>query len=213
MDNFKRIVSSQNLWPAAIGSATAGLSAFADDEALDSASGEEDGFNEAADIFGHAGVQGAAIGGLLLAGRSSGDPKFRRASYELAQGFVVNGAITLGLKGAISRRRPNGENTNSFPSGHASTAFTSATILSEHYGLKAGVPAYLTAGFIGWTRLDRKEHNLSDVLAGAALGYVVGKTVTRDRRFLGGRRVQWSVGPAAGGGAAVSVNISLARRP
>jgi hypothetical protein len=84
------------------------------------------------------------------------------------------------LKAVVGRERPNGADDNSFPSGHASCAFALATVLSEHNGIGVAVPAYATAGLIAWSRLRRDAHWLSDVLAGGAIGYIVGRTAVRE---------------------------------
>jgi membrane-associated phospholipid phosphatase len=42
-----------------------------------------------------------------------------------------------------------------------------------------GVPSYAAAAAIGYARIVRDKHYLSDVVAGATLGYVVGRTVVR----------------------------------
>ena len=52
-------------------------------------------------------------------------------------------------------------------------------MLDHHYGWKLGVPMYIVAGFIGVTRVDRGSHFFSDVVAGAAIGFIVGRTITR----------------------------------
>jgi membrane-associated phospholipid phosphatase len=52
-------------------------------------------------------------------------------------------------------------------------------VAERHYGWKLGVPAYLVAGIVGASRIDQDKHYLSDVLAGATLGYIVGRTVVR----------------------------------
>ena len=56
-------------------------------------------------------------------------------------------------------------------------------MLDEYYGLQAGLPAYALAGLIGWSRLDERDHDLSDVVFGAALGFVIGKSVARDHLY------------------------------
>jgi membrane-associated phospholipid phosphatase len=77
-------------------------------------------------------------------------------------------------------------------------------VAERHYGWKIGVPAYLLAGLVGASRLEQDKHYLSDVVAGAALGYVVGRTVVRvNSRSL--ERV-------ASGGATVSVAPIVTRR-
>jgi membrane-associated phospholipid phosphatase len=51
-----------------------------------------------------------------------------------------------------------------------------ATVIS-HYYPKSWIPAYLTASLIGVSRLEKNKHYLSDIVAGATLGYIVGRTV------------------------------------
>ena len=50
-----------------------------------------------------------------------------------------------------------------------------------------GLPAYILAGLVVWERVDDRKHDLSDVVFGAALGYVVGKTLAKEHqaRFCG----------------------------
>ena len=54
-----------------------------------------------------------------------------------------------------------------------------ASVASAHYGMKVGIPAYVAASAIGVSRLRSNDHWLSDVVAGAALGSLVGWTVVR----------------------------------
>ena len=68
-----------------------------------------------------------------------------------------------------------------FPSYHTSSSFTFAAVLNEYYGPTVGLPAYGLAGLIGWSRIDERDHDLSDVIFGATLGYVIGKSVARRR--------------------------------
>jgi membrane-associated phospholipid phosphatase len=84
---------------------------------------------------------------------------------------------------------------SSFP-GHASTAFSLATVAQHHYGWKVGVPAYALASCIGLTRIESNRHNLSDVLAGATLGIIVGRTVGRLDGDRPAKKRIVSVGPA-----------------
>jgi membrane-associated phospholipid phosphatase len=91
---------------------------------------------------------------------------------------VVTQSLTLGVKLIVRRERPDGSNHASFPSGHSSGAFASATVLQRHYGWKAGVPAYAVAGYIATSRLNEGKHYLSDVVFGAAVGILAGRTVT-----------------------------------
>ena len=76
---------------------------------------------------------------------------------------------TYSLKFSINAERPNGGG-QSFPSGHTSMAFAGAEFIRKEYGGWWGVPAYLAAGYVGWSRVETKNHWTSDVLAGAAIG-------------------------------------------
>jgi membrane-associated phospholipid phosphatase len=83
------------------------------------------------------------------------------------------------LKTATDRRRPDGSDSRSFPSGHASGAFAAKTLANRNLevlrmptwakeSLQVGNLA-LAAG-TAWARVEGKRHFPSDVLAGAALG-------------------------------------------
>lgn len=80
------------------------------------------------------------------------------------------------LKYAFGRPRP-GTSTNrqSFPSGHTSTAFATATALTYSYGWRAGLFAYPLAAFVGLSRLADDVHWGSDVVAGAFLGFIIAR--------------------------------------
>jgi len=144
---------------------------------------------------GSAGFVAAAVFAVLLAGtpgysgdfvRTAGDVgqivlpasavlttlvlKDGEGFKEFAKAFLVNVATTQGLKAVIHERRPTGTADDSFPSGHTSSAFGGAGFMQMRYGWTVGIPAYLAAGFVGYTRLETKSHHFHDVLAGAAIG-------------------------------------------
>ncbi len=87
--------------------------------------------------------------------------------------FVESGSVALAtnesLKYTVHERRPNGSQ-HSFPSGHTVSAFMGATFLQQRYGWAAGIPAYLVASFVGYSRVESKNHYWHDVYAGAAIG-------------------------------------------
>jgi len=111
---------------------------------------------------------------------------------------------TYAIKLATNRTRPNGD-PHSFPSGHASTSFATADVLEEHYGWKVGLPAFLAAGYTGVSRVTANQHWASDVVFGAALGIVSGRTVT-----VRLRTARLSLAPMAvpGGEAVVLTTVS-----
>lgn len=89
--------------------------------------------------------------------------------HDLLLAIGRTGVVTAGLKYSINETRPNGE-SRSFPSGHTSIAFTGAEFIRKEYGWRWAAPAYVAAGFVGWSRVEAKKHYVHDVLAGAALG-------------------------------------------
>jgi len=95
-----------------------------------------------------------------------------RGGLEFTASIATTMAATFILKYSIDAERPNGENNRSFPSGHSSSAFSSATFLQLRYGWQYGVPAYAAATFVAWSRVYSDHHYTRDVLAGAALGVV-----------------------------------------
>ncbi len=98
----------------------------------------------------------------------------KKGAWQFTKGFLVNGAISFGLKSIIDKERPDMSDTNSFPSAHTSITFQSASFIQKRYGWKYGIPAYILAGYTGYSRLEADKHDIIDVLAGAVIG--VGST-------------------------------------
>lgn len=109
----------------------------------------------------------AALASTFIIGDTKG-------SWQFTKGFLLTEALTYGLKAVISKRRPDGSDENSFPSGHTSTTFHSASFIQRRYGASYGIPAYALAGFTAFSRLYGEKHDGWDVLAGAIIG--VGST-------------------------------------
>ncbi len=151
------------------------------------------------------------VGGLFVAGRLAPHGAFRAASYDFAQALAVDAIWSSALKVSLHRLRPDHSNRYSLPSGHASAAFSLATVADRHFGRKAGIPAYALASYIGLTRVERNKHYLSDVLAGATLGVIVGRTVIQADEPRRGRHRTLSIAPtadASGGGVGLGLSAS-----
>lgn len=178
--NALRPFERPNWAAAAVGTGLAGMSTALDTEAADYF--QENRMTTLADIGASAGG-GAAVTalavGLFSAGRIIPGDRFRSASYDASQAIAITSVYTLALKLATSRPRPDDSNDLSFPSGHASVAFAWATVAERHYGVKGAIPAYAAASAIAVSRLAKEKHYLSDIVAGATLGHIVGRAVVR----------------------------------
>ena len=211
--NFVGVFAKGNLAPLLIGASLTGASSFLD-QGVQARYGTSTGglLASPGSTAGGPSVMLPLMGGLFLAGRVSHSGTFRAATYDMAQALIVNSTYTEIFKRAVGRQRPDLSDNKSFPSGHASNAFALATVANAHFGLKVGIPAYLAAGAIGLARVDMNKHNLSDVVAGATLGYIVGRTVVKqDGGATRGRKTRFQLVPSAppsgaGVGAGVSVN-------
>ena len=209
LQNFKGLFSKHNLKPVLIGAAATGVSSLADQELRDYFS-EPRRVREVGDvgaIVGHPLTLGGFAGGMLLWSYQTENDRFRAMGFSLTQGFIVNGTMTLGLKALVRRTRPNGEDRASFPSGHTSGVFTTAVVVS-HYYHKAAIPAYVVAGLVGFSRVERNKHYLSDVVAGATLGIIVGQTVCRQTDIFRTGPLTWMPTLVPEGGFAVAVYLN-----
>jgi len=92
---------------------------------------------------------------------------------QFAWSLGITSASTLAIKQMVDAERPNGEDLDSFPSGHAATAFSAAAYLQTRYGWRLGLPAGVAASWVSVNRVNGRHHEWSDVLAGAALAVVV----------------------------------------
>ena len=173
------VFNRDNLGPLVAGTMATALASFYDDDVQDAISDPDNDFGKRFENGAAPVLLGAVVVGVFVGGRYVEAPRFRAMSYDMLDAFVVNATYTLVLKAAVRRERPNEQDNKAFPSGHTSNAFALAAVAERHYGWKAGVPAYLLASAVGVSRLQRKKHHLSDVVAGAALGYIVGRTVVR----------------------------------
>lgn len=93
-----------------------------------------------------------------------------KGSWQFTKALLLTEAVTYGLKHSINKQRPDISNNNSFPSGHTSTTFQSASFIHRRYGFKYSIPAYALAGFTAFSRINAKKHDGWDILAGAVIG-------------------------------------------
>ena len=103
-------------------------------------------------------------------------------------------SVSATLKDWIGRNRPplsdptpepllDLPSTSSFPSGHATVSFACATVLAFAVP-RLRVPLFALAALIAYSRVYVGVHYPFDVLAGAALGVLLGVGVATARRTL-----------------------------
>ena len=124
----------------------------------------------------------SAIAGVATTGLIKNDKQLLRDALYLGVNLGTNALFTYSLKNSFKRPRPGitypaqitmyeDVSSLSFPSGHTSEAFSTATALSLKYPEWYIIaPAYLWAGSVGYSRMNLGVHYPSDVLAGALLG-------------------------------------------
>lgn len=109
------------------------------------------------------------------------DSTLKSKGMYIGQTVLVSALITTVLKCAINRERPfitylylekvTSGGSPSFPSGHTSEAFATATSLSLAFPKWYVIaPSYVWASAVGYSRMDLGVHFPSDVLAGAITG-------------------------------------------
>jgi PAP2 superfamily len=128
-----------------------------------------------------AGLVGVAVADPLI-GASGTQSGFLIVS----RSFALNNFVSTGLKYAVHRSRPKpsrypelpqkNDAAFSFPSSHSSNAFVAASswvLLNPETPLAHKFLAYGLASSVGLARVMADRHNLTDVVAGAVIGYSV----------------------------------------
>ena len=120
-------------------------------------------------------ITGSALESVIkfLSGRTR--PSFYDRGVEAEPKFL--GPFSRSYKDANGKRV-----YSSFPSGHTTVAFAAATVFALEYHDKPFIPiiAYSAATLIGLSRITENKHWVSDVIAGATLGYLSGKQVVNN---------------------------------
>ena len=122
-------------------------------------------------------------GTTYVVGRARGSRRAQHLGMDLIEATLLADGMTQVIKVSVRRDRPlrdDGTRASgfAFPSGHAAGTFAAATVLQQHLGWKWAVPTYTVASYVAMSRLVDDRHWASDVTAGAALGIIVGRSVT-----------------------------------
>lgn len=109
------------------------------------------------------------------------DDKMLKEALYIGVSQMINNGLTYALKLSFNRERPYDtypqiENykvmsSASFPSGHTSLAFSTATALSLQYPKWYIIaPSFFWASSVGYSRMNLGVHYPTDIIAGAILG-------------------------------------------
>jgi len=136
---------------------------------------------------------GAVAGTFYLVGRSKNNNRARETGILSAEALVDSFIVENALKGITQRARPTeGKDRSkffvggtSFPSGHSTQVWSVATVIANEYHdhLAVQIAAYGVASAVSVARFTGRNHYLSDVLVGSALGYGIGKYSYRTDHF------------------------------
>jgi membrane-associated phospholipid phosphatase len=141
-------------------------------------------------------------GAALATGLFTKNEKLQKVGFISMGSILVNGTITNVLKKSFGRHRPSVSSENdrfewpfqdtehtSSPSSHTSTAFAVATSVATVYSDHKLVPpiAYGVATLVGLSRIHDNAHWATDVLKGAAVGYLSSRGVSYLYNFTEGR--------------------------
>jgi membrane-associated phospholipid phosphatase len=119
--------------------------------------------------------------GMFVVGLADKNKSLQYKAYEMAGGLLITTIMTGALKAISDRPRPyytyndiypdKPEDGSSFPSGHTSVAFSTATTLAlECKKWYISVPAFAWAGAVGYSRMYLGQHYPSDIAMGAVVG-------------------------------------------
>jgi membrane-associated phospholipid phosphatase len=120
------------------------------------------------------------------------DNAAKKITLELIQAGIYSEAVTEVFKIAIGRARPYNnvdaftfhpftvidDSYHSMPSGHTTAAMALSTVMSRHaHSTALKILAYVPAAFTMFSRIYQGKHWLSDIVPGAAIGFLTGNWV------------------------------------
>jgi hypothetical protein len=180
VEDVKHLPAKQNLYLVGIGGGLAAVAHPADQSFNVRLRSHYDGVNKAfapGKYFGNTPEQVALSLGTYAYGRIFGQPKTSHLGMDLLQAQILTEMLVQPVKFATHRERPDQSNRHSFPSGHAAITFAGATVLERHVGWRRSLLGYGVASYVAASRLHDNRHYLSDVVFGAAVGSIAGRTV------------------------------------
>jgi membrane-associated phospholipid phosphatase len=136
------------------------------------------------------------VAGFYLAGVVADSQKARETGILGGEALLDGLLVVEGLKLAAGRNRPNAvskpgdffQGGASFPSGHSIESWALASVIAREYANRKWVPwvAYGLAATVGSARFAARQHYASDILAGSAMGFFIGRFVVHTHEVHAG---------------------------
>jgi hypothetical protein len=207
-EDVKHLPSKQNLYIAAIGGGLAAAAHPADQSFNVRLRSHYDGVNKAfapGKYLGNTPEQVALSLGTYAFGRLRDQPRVAHLGMDLLQAQILTEMIVEPIKFATQRQRPDLSDKHAFPSGHAAVTFAAATVIERHLGWRKSLLGYTIASYVAVSRLHDNRHYLSDVIFGAAVGSIAGRTVVHHEADY------WALTPVSVPGGGVALLVSRTR--
>src|SRR5437016_12596204 len=127
---------------------------------------------------------------MYVWGSLQGASRARETGLLTGEALINSYGVNAAFKLIFQRERPtvtDGQGrflqsfTNaSFPSNHSMLSWTAASVIAHEYpGVVSQLLAYGTASMVSITRVTARKHFPSDVVVGAAMGWLIGRQVYR----------------------------------
>jgi membrane-associated phospholipid phosphatase len=135
------------------------------------------------------------LAGFYAYGEIADNDNAKTTALDGLSASLISALVSSGIKGIVGRARPNtglgphhfkpGGGDYSFPSGHATGAFTFASVIAAHYDdVWVDATAYTIASLVGVARIQLDAHWASDVVAGGLIGGLIGHHLVEFNRNL-----------------------------
>lgn len=141
---------------------------------------------------------GQMVPNLLYMGINAvGGKSDRPRAMRMLRATAYASLVTTVIKYTLREPRPDGSAHNSFPSGHTTTVFAFAGVVTAEHAWYWGVAANMLGGFVAYSRMNDNKHWLHDVVGGATIGLSYGLAIPwldRKKSPSDGRVVMTPVG-------------------
>jgi membrane-associated phospholipid phosphatase len=198
-------------WLGSLAGATAGL--IATDRQTGDAMAKHPEWVDPSIAISYAGsgyTAAAVAGTFYLTGRLTHDSRATETGLLGAEAVLNTAIVTSVVKGVTRRARPDAGDDRgkffvggtSFPSGHAGSVWSFATVVASEYHDRTAVviASYSIASLASMARFTAQRHYLSDVLVGSAVGFGVGRYTYRVHHFDAAKTGTATGAPANRGG-------------